>query len=226
MHLPADAVTKPPTVLPVIASAHCGPSAPAVPAGRRSAYEGQDMFDIHSVEIEWAGRPLKLETGKIARQADGAVLATWRNRRSRHRRFGKVAEAGPGLLPAHRQLPGKDLCRRQDPGWLLQARRSSVGKGNAGFAPDRPSDPPALPGRLQERHQVVVTVIQHDLENIRTSCRWLRFGRSDAVRRSLHGPGRRRARRLHQRRIRSEPASRRDGRVLARPRRCRPPTPS
>ena len=35
------------------------------------------MFDVHSVEIEWAGRPLKLETGKIARQADGAVLATY-----------------------------------------------------------------------------------------------------------------------------------------------------
>ncbi|WP_416907807.1 MAG: polyribonucleotide nucleotidyltransferase [Polymorphobacter sp.] len=35
------------------------------------------MFDIHTVEIEWGGRTLKLETGKIARQADGAVLATY-----------------------------------------------------------------------------------------------------------------------------------------------------
>ena len=35
------------------------------------------MFDTHKVEIEWAGRPLILETGKIARQADGAVLATY-----------------------------------------------------------------------------------------------------------------------------------------------------
>ena len=33
------------------------------------------MFNIHSVEIDWGGRPLKLETGKVARQADGAVLA-------------------------------------------------------------------------------------------------------------------------------------------------------
>ena len=39
--------------------------------------EGQDMFNHHKVEIEWAGRPLVLETGKIARQADGAVLATY-----------------------------------------------------------------------------------------------------------------------------------------------------
>ena len=35
------------------------------------------MFNIHSVEIDWGGRPLMLETGKIARQADGAVMATY-----------------------------------------------------------------------------------------------------------------------------------------------------
>src|SRR3569623_2041109 len=35
------------------------------------------MFNPHSVEIDWGGRPLKLETGKVARQADGAVLATY-----------------------------------------------------------------------------------------------------------------------------------------------------
>ena len=35
------------------------------------------MFDIQRVEIEWAGRQLVLETGRLARQADGAVLATY-----------------------------------------------------------------------------------------------------------------------------------------------------
>ena len=35
------------------------------------------MFDIHRVEIEWGGRKLKLETGQMARQADGAVLAQY-----------------------------------------------------------------------------------------------------------------------------------------------------
>ena len=35
------------------------------------------MFDVHKVEIEWGGRTLSLETGKIARQADGAVLARY-----------------------------------------------------------------------------------------------------------------------------------------------------
>src|ERR1051325_8642635 len=35
------------------------------------------MFDIHTVELDWGGRKLTLETGKIARQADGAVVATY-----------------------------------------------------------------------------------------------------------------------------------------------------
>ena len=35
------------------------------------------MFDHHKIEIEWGGRPLTLETGKVARQADGAVVATY-----------------------------------------------------------------------------------------------------------------------------------------------------
>ncbi len=34
------------------------------------------MFDAKKVEIEWGGKTLTLETGKVARQADGAVIAT------------------------------------------------------------------------------------------------------------------------------------------------------
>ena len=34
------------------------------------------MFDIKTVEIELGGKTLKLETGRVARQADGAVIAT------------------------------------------------------------------------------------------------------------------------------------------------------
>ncbi len=35
------------------------------------------MFDIHRVELDWGGRKLVLETGKIARQADGAVMVSY-----------------------------------------------------------------------------------------------------------------------------------------------------
>ena len=35
------------------------------------------MFDTKTVSMEWGGKTLTLETGRIARQADGAVLATY-----------------------------------------------------------------------------------------------------------------------------------------------------
>ena len=35
------------------------------------------MFDMKKVEIEWGGKTLTLETGRVARQANGAVLATY-----------------------------------------------------------------------------------------------------------------------------------------------------
>jgi len=35
------------------------------------------MFDTKKVELEWGGKTLTLETGRVARQADGAVLATY-----------------------------------------------------------------------------------------------------------------------------------------------------
>ena len=34
------------------------------------------MFNIDVEELEWGGQKLRLETGRMARQADGAVLAT------------------------------------------------------------------------------------------------------------------------------------------------------
>ena len=35
------------------------------------------MFNVHKERFEWGGRTLTLETGKVARQADGAVIATY-----------------------------------------------------------------------------------------------------------------------------------------------------
>ena len=35
------------------------------------------MFETQRVEIEWGGRKLSLETGRMARQADAAVLAQY-----------------------------------------------------------------------------------------------------------------------------------------------------
>src|SRR3954462_15496031 len=46
------------------------------PFGIRPQGEGKQMFKTKTVEIELAGKTLKLETGRVARQASGAVLAT------------------------------------------------------------------------------------------------------------------------------------------------------
>ena len=35
------------------------------------------MFDVNRKEIDWGDRRLVLETGRIARQADGAVVASY-----------------------------------------------------------------------------------------------------------------------------------------------------
>ena len=35
------------------------------------------MFTVHRKELMWAGRPLVIEAGKVARQADGAVMVTY-----------------------------------------------------------------------------------------------------------------------------------------------------
>jgi polyribonucleotide nucleotidyltransferase len=43
----------------------------------RRVHEGKHMFDTKTVSLEWGGKTLTLETGHIARQANGAVLATY-----------------------------------------------------------------------------------------------------------------------------------------------------
>src|SRR3546814_14493756 len=62
--------------------AECG--APALSEGKLAAIglpawdkAASQMFDIQSQEVMWGGRKLTLETGRIARQADGAVIATY-----------------------------------------------------------------------------------------------------------------------------------------------------
>ena len=74
-----------------------------------------------------------------------------RHRRSVHRCRQAGAQARAGILPAHGRLRREDLCGRQDSRRLLQARRQALGEGNAHLAPDRPSDPAAVPRRLLQR---------------------------------------------------------------------------
>ena len=68
------------------------------------------MFDIHREELDWGGRKLVLETGKIARQADGAVLATYGETTVLATVVAaKQPREGIDFLPLTCRLPGKIL---------------------------------------------------------------------------------------------------------------------
>ena len=43
---------------------------------KRTKRNGNEMFKVYKKEIEVAGKKISLETGKVARQADGAIIAT------------------------------------------------------------------------------------------------------------------------------------------------------
>ena len=124
------------------------------------------MFNHHKIEIQWGGRPLILETGKIARQADGAVLAT----------YGETVVLAT-IVSAKEPKPGLDFFPLTV---NYQEKTFAAGKIPGGFfkREGRPSEKETLVSRLIDRPirplfadgykndtQIVVTVLQHDLEN-------------------------------------------------------------
>src|ERR1700756_1920677 len=124
------------------------------------------MFNIHTVELDWGGRPLKLETGKVARQADGAVLATW----------GETTVLAT-VVAAKAPKPGVDFFPLTV---HYQEKSFAAGKIPGGFfkREGRPAEKEVLISRLIDRPirplfasgfrnevQVICTVLSHDLEN-------------------------------------------------------------
>ena len=132
------------------------------------------MFDTHTVEIEWAGRPLKLETGKIARQADGAVLATYGETVVLATVVSaKAPKPGQDFFPLTVNYQEKTYAAGKIPGGYFKREGRPTEKETLRLPPDRPSDPPALPGRLQERHPGHRhRSCSMTWKTIRTSCRW------------------------------------------------------
>jgi polyribonucleotide nucleotidyltransferase len=124
------------------------------------------MFDHHKVEVEWGGRTLTLETGKIARQADGAVLAI----------YGETTVLAT-VVSMREAKPGQDFFPLTV---NYQERYYAAGRIPGGFfkREGRPTEKETLTSRLIDRPirplfaegykndtQVVVTVLSHDLEN-------------------------------------------------------------
>src|SRR5579863_10379938 len=124
------------------------------------------MFEIFRKELMWGGRRLVLETGKVARQADGAVMAT----------YGETTVLCTAVA-ARTQKPGQDFFPLTV---NYQEKTFAAGKIPGGFfkREGRPSEKETLVSRLIDRPirplfapgfrnetQIICTVLSHDLEN-------------------------------------------------------------
>src|SRR6202140_3347849 len=124
------------------------------------------MFNIHSVEIDWGGRPLRLETGKIARQADGAVLATYGETVVLATVVAaKTAREGVDFLPLTVDYQEKTYAAGRIPGgYFKREGRPTEKETLVSRLIDRPVRPLFAEGWRCET-QVIVTTLSHDLEN-------------------------------------------------------------
>src|SRR5213593_4863883 len=124
------------------------------------------MFNIHSVEIDWGGRPLRLETGKIARQADGAVMATYGETVVLATVVAaKTPREGVDFLPLTVDYQEKAFAAGRIPGgYFKREGRPSEKETLVSRLIDRPIRP-LFPDGYRNETQVVATVLSHDLEN-------------------------------------------------------------
>ncbi len=124
------------------------------------------MFDIQREELMWAGRKLVLETGKIARQADGAVVATYGETSVLATVVSaKEPKAGIDFFPLTVNYQERTYAAGRIPGgYFKREGRPTEKETLVSRLIDRPIRPLFAAGYRNET-QVVVTVLSHDLEN-------------------------------------------------------------
>jgi polyribonucleotide nucleotidyltransferase len=124
------------------------------------------MFEIFRKEVMWGGRRLILETGKIARQADGAVMATYGETTVLCTAVAsRTAKPGQDFFPLTVNYQEKTFAAGKIPGGFFKREgRPSEKETLVSRLIDRPIRPLFAPGFLNET-QVVCTVLSHDLEN-------------------------------------------------------------
>ena len=124
------------------------------------------MFDIHRVELDWAGRKLTLETGKIARQADGAVVATYGESKLLATVVAaKEPKQGIDFLPLTCNYFEKFYAAGRIPGgYFKREGRPTERETLVSRLIDRPIRPLFAEGWRCDT-QIIVTVLSHDLEN-------------------------------------------------------------
>ncbi len=124
------------------------------------------MFEIFRKELMWGGRRLVLETGKVARQADGAVMATYGETTVLCTAVAmKQAKPGQDFFPLTVNYQEKTFAAGKIPGGFFKREgRPSEKEVLTSRLIDRPIRPLFAPGFRNET-QVVCTVLSHDLEN-------------------------------------------------------------
>lgn len=124
------------------------------------------MFDVQTEELIWGGRKLVLETGKIARQADAAVLATYGETVVLATVVSaKSPKPGIDFFPLTVNYQEKTFAAGRIPGgYFKREGRPTEKETLVSRLIDRPIRPLFVEGYRNET-QVVCTVLQHDLEN-------------------------------------------------------------
>ena len=124
------------------------------------------MFKEFRKEIEWGGRTLVLESGKIARQADGAVMATYGDTRVLCTVVGEhKPRVGLDFFPLAVHYQEKTFAAGKIPGGFFKREgRPSEKETLTSRLIDRPIRPLFVKGFRNET-QVICTVLSHDMEN-------------------------------------------------------------
>ncbi|MEC7593708.1 MAG: polyribonucleotide nucleotidyltransferase [Pseudomonadota bacterium] len=124
------------------------------------------MFDVYRKELDWGGRKLVLETGKVARQADGAVVATLGETTVLCTVVGaKSPREGIDFFPLSVHYQEKTFAAGKIPGGFFKREgRPSEKETLTSRLIDRPIRPLFVKGYRNET-QVICTVLAHDMEN-------------------------------------------------------------
>jgi polyribonucleotide nucleotidyltransferase len=124
------------------------------------------MFNHFRKEIDWGGRKLVLETGKVARQADGAVMASYGDTIVLCTVVGaRSAKPGQDFFPLTVNYQEKAFAAGKIPGGFFRREgRPSEAETLISRLIDRPIRP-LFPNGFRNEVQVIATVLSHDLEN-------------------------------------------------------------
>jgi len=124
------------------------------------------MFNTHRVQLDWGGRPLTLETGRIARQADGAVFASYGDTTVIATVVAaKQPKEGIDFLPLTVNYQEKYYAAGRIPGgYFKREGRPTEKETLTSRLIDRPIRPLFADGWRCDT-QVIITTLSHDLEN-------------------------------------------------------------